>query len=343
MLRLIVNWILRFGIIELFSIFFVMINGAALFLYVSYSRKEKNNKWSIHAAALALFTLVCGGIGAFLGMCFVRQRPRRHKLIVFIGLVVALIPMIHIVNGLTLSRIVRYVEIEFISEAWPLELDGYRIAFFADTHVISHENMGNIAAELNNRNIDLLILGGDFSTRDAHYQGTIREIAEIVTTDGIFGVEGNHDNHIMLFRAMEEHGMTPLDNSGVHIREKFFLAGVHDMWNRSPDIEAAMAGANADDFVLLISHNPDVTMEQSTLGIDLVLSGHTHGGQIAFFGFPMYLLRGSITDYGTTFGYGFAYSADGVPVFVTRGVGVYYTIPRIFARPEVVIFTMRSY
>jgi len=83
-----------------------------------------------------------------------------------------------------------------------------------------------------------------------------------------------------------------------------------------------------------------VLMTQSTDGVDFVLSGHTHGGQITFFGFPMYLLRGSITEYGTRFGYGFSYSADGTPVFVSRGIGVYYSVPRIWARPEVVIFTM---
>jgi predicted MPP superfamily phosphohydrolase len=81
-------------------------------------------------------------------------------------------------------------------------------------------------------------------------------------------------------------------------------------------------------------------MIQSTEGIDLILSGHTHRGQITFLGYPMYLHRGSITSYGTRFGYGLARSADGVPVFVSSGIGAYYSVPRIFARPEVVIFTL---
>jgi predicted MPP superfamily phosphohydrolase len=114
------------------------------------------------------------------------------------------------------------------------------------------------------------------------------------------------------------------------------------MWNRIPDIEAAIANADTDDFILLISHNPDVTIAQSTTGIDLILAGHTHNGQIAFFGIALYLLRGSITSYGMRFGHGFADSKDGVPVFTSSGVGDYYTVPRIFARPEVVIFTMRN-
>ncbi|MCL2527962.1 MAG: metallophosphoesterase [Defluviitaleaceae bacterium] len=331
-MRFLVNFILRIGIIELFLLFFVLVNVAAAFLYV-YTKKER---------LLYLFTLACGGIGTCLGMLFTKSKPKSRalKIITAIGLVIAVIPIVHIAHGLTLDRIIRYIEIEFTAENWPAELDGYRIAFMTDMHTISDETMRAVASELNQRSIDLLVLGGDFTTRDSHYQGTLREIANVVTTDGIFGVEGNHDCYIRLFYAMAQHEITPLDNSGVHVRDGFYLAGVHDMWNRSPDIAEAIAGAYPGDFVLLISHNPDIAMVQPMDGVDLMLSGHTHNGQITFFGFPMYLFRGSITAYGARFAYGFSYSADGTPVFVSKGIGPYYTIPRIFARPEVVIFTM---
>ena len=305
-------------------------------------RKAIKGRWRISEKALIFFTIACGGIGALLGMCLAKHKTKnkKFKFVVTVGLIIAIIPMIHIVHGLTIGKIIRYVEIDFRSENWPPGLDGYRIAFMTDMHIIADADMREVAAELNKRNLDLLLLGGDFSMRGSHYQGTLREIAQIDATDGIFGVDGNHDDYVRLFRAKEQHGITPLDNSGTHIREGFYLAGVHDMWNRSPNIEMAVANAYASDFVLLVSHNPDVTMVQPTYGIDLILSGHTHGGQITFFGFPVYLLRGSITNYNTRFGYGFAYSADGAPVFASSGIGVYYLIPRIFARPEVVIFTM---
>ena len=341
-MRFLISLILRFGIIELFLIFFVLVNVLTFLLYVIDKRRAALNKWRISEGVLLFFTLACGGIGALLGMRLARHKTKKGKFrfAVTLGLLIALIPMIHIAHGLTLDRIVRYVEIEFRSEHWPAELDGYRIAFMTDMHVIADEDMRAVAAELNRRNIDLLLLGGDFSMFHGHYRGTVREIAQTRTTDGIFGVDGNHDTYSRLFAAYEHYSITPLDNSGVQIREGFYLAGVQDMWLRNPDISAATLGAEADDFVLLLSHNPDVLMAQPADGVDLVLAGHTHGGQISLFGFPMYLLRGSITSYGTRFGYGFAYSADGVPVFVSRGIGVYYSIPRIFARPEVVIFTM---
>lgn len=344
-MQFIINLVLRVGIIELFSIFFVLLNIFTFFLYAADKQKSAKSNRRISEGILIFFTLICGGIGALLGMCFLRHKTKsgKFRFAVAIGLIIAIIPIIHIAHSLTLDRIIRYVEIEFISENWPPELDGYRIAFMTDTHVITDESMRQVAEELNKRNIDLLLLGGDFSMKNAHYQGTLREIAQIHTKDGIFGVEGNHDDFGLLFRAKMQYGITPLDNSGMHIREGFFLAGVSDLWNRNPDVSEAVEGAFADDFVLLLSHNPDVSMQQSTDGIDLIISGHTHDGQITFFGFPMYLLRGSITDYGTRFSRGFTDSADGVPIFTSSGIGVYYEIPRIFARPEVVIFTMRSH
>lgn len=336
MLRQLLNLFFRVGIIEVFIAFFILANVVTFAIYAINTR-HRVNKW-----ILLLFTVACGGIGAFLGMLFAKRKTGKKisKLTALIGLIIAFIPMIHMIHGLTLDRIVRYVEIEFHSQNWPAELNGYRIAFMTDFHIITDESMSRVVAELNERNIDLVLLGGDFSMGNAHYRGTIREIAQIVTTDGILGVEGNHDDYRRLFYAKEQYAIMPLDNSGVHIRRGFYLAGVRDMWNRNPSIDEAIKGAYADDFVLLISHNPDLSMRQPTAGIDLMLSGHTHGGQITFLGFPMYLLRGSITHYGTRFGHGFASSADGVPVFVSRGIGVYYDIPRIFSRPEVVIFTM---
>ena len=338
------NLVLRIGIMETIIIFLLLANILTFMLYAYDKRQALKNKWRISERILIVFTLAFGGIGALLGMLICRHKTTRmkFKIVTLIGIIVVLVPLIHIVNGLTLGRSIRFVEIEFRSGNWPAELNGYRIAFITDKHIISDDEMARVARRLNERNIDLLLLGGDFSMGNYHYQGTLREIANINTTDGIFGVDGNHDYFVRLFSAKRQYGITPLDNSGLHIREGFYLAGVQDLWNRNPNIIEAIAEANADDFVLLVSHNPDVTMQQPTAGIDLILSGHTHNGHITFFGFPIYLFRGNITEYNTRFAHGFTYSADGVPVFVSSGIGPYFNIPRVFARPEVVIFTMFS-
>ena len=253
--------------------------------------------------------------------------------------VIILIFLIHAVHALTLDRMVQYIEISFSSPSVPVEMDGYRIAFVTDTHVESGRRLHEVVEELNERQVDLLLLGGDFTFEKDHLQSALELLAQVETTDGIFGVEGNHDHYEVLFPTMEAHNITPLSNSGVYIRENFYLAGVEDLWNRNPNIAEAIADAQPESFVLLLSHNPDLAMQQDTTNIDLILSGHTHGGQFNFFGrWSIGLDSGVISEYGTRFRGGWAESRDGAPVFVSQGVGEYY--PKVFARPQVILITL---
>lgn len=266
---------------------------------------------------------------------------KKTKIIGIIAIVFVIVTAIHVIHALTLDRTIQYREVPFYSANIPAEMDGYRIAFITDTHRISDERLQEIVDRLNEWQADLLLLGGDFGRRDGDPQRTIEALAQIETTDGTFGVEGNHDRFRELFRAMEANNMMPLSNSGLLVRDNFYLAGVEDLWNRSPDIAQATADAEPNDFVLLLSHNPDVTMQQDTSNIDLILSGHTHGGQITFFGaLAPALWPNHITHYGQRFMSGWAESQDGTPVYVSRGAGEY--LPRIFARPQVILITLHS-
>jgi len=324
---------------------FVLANLLAFAYYIIDKRKNARNENRTRNAILLILS-VCGGVGALLGIWLSEHKSKLKKFqaAVALGLACVIIFGIHVGNGLTVGNSVQFVEMDFHSTNWPAELNGYRIAFMTDIHLTTDEEVRELMVQLNEMNIDLLLLGGDFAMRSGHYRGTIRELSKSNATDGIFGVDGNHDNYSYLFAAMRNYGIVPLDNTGQHIREGFFLAGVQDLWNRSPNIEQAISNAEASNFTLLLTHNPDVSMRQSTEGIDLILAGHTHGGHITFFGLPIYLWVSRISAYRARFGYGFAYSADGVPVFTSRGTSTHYgyitPIPRIFARPEVVIFTM---
>ena len=344
----IIQFVHHFGLIRLFLVFFILVNLFTFTLYYIDKRKAVQNRYRISEGTLIFFTVFLGGIGGLVGMYLLRHKTRKtkFKITAVIGIFIALTALIHVGHGLTFGRIIRYVEIDFQADNWPTELNGYRIAFMTDFHTITNEEMAQVVAELNQRNIDLLLLGGDFSADvfqgGTHYRDTIREISRTNTTDGIFGVEGNHDYYPQLFAAKEYYGIGVLDNNGLQIREGFSLTGVRDLWFGNADVAQALSYVNNNDFVLLVTHNPDVAMSQSSPEIDLYLAGHTHGGQITFFGFPFYLYSGSISNYRLRFSYGFNYSAHGTPVFTSRGVGSYYNWPRIFAQPEVVIFTMYS-
>ena len=256
-----------------------------------------------------------------------------------IFLLLGLIVLVHLIHAVTLDRIVMYQEITFASTELPPELDGYTIAFLTDPHTDTGRRLQGIVEALHQKPLDLLVLGGDFTFDKDDIDTTMDLIAQIQPKDGAFGVEGNHDDYQILFPAMEAHGLTPLSNSGVYLHDGFYIAGVEDLWNRNPDVTAATANASDDSFILLLSHNPDVTMTQDTSHVNLTLSGHTHGGQCNLFDrISIGLDTRVISDYGTLFKGGWAQSRDGTPVYVSNGIGEYY--PRVFARPEVTIITL---
>lgn len=278
--------------------------------------------------------------------------------------------MVHGVNAATIGRKIEYKNITFRSKNLKDTLDGYKIAFISDVHAASERVMQGVVKELNRRSIDLLLLGGDFSysemtssTHKCEYinarlfgetskkndhsklnREAIITLTGIKTTDGVYGVEGNHDNHKELFDAMKQCGMTPLSNSGMHIREGLYLAGLEDIKNRNPSIAIATAGAPKEDFILLLSHNPDVTMQQDTSNANLILCGHTHGGQVTLFGAwaPVFTVNKSITAYGQRFMSGWSKSRDGVPIYISNGVGVNHKMPRVYAQPQVIVLTLRK-
>ena len=253
--------------------------------------------------------------------------------------ILIIIVLVHAIHALTLDLTVVYEEITISSQNLPQELDGYLIAFITDTHVEFKERLSDVVDELNKRQVDLLLLGGDYTFDHNDLEKTMLLISQVKTVDGIYGVIGNHDHNETLLPAFQKYGIIPLINSGYYIHDGFYLAGVDDLWKGNPDIETATKDANDGSFILLLAHNPDTSMEQDTTGVDYIICGHTHGGQLNLFGFLSIGLDARlISHYGTRFKSGWAESQDGTPVYVSRGLGEFY--PRVFARPEVTLITL---
>lgn len=271
------------------------------------------------------------------------RRPLKHIVLTARILIFGTIA-IHLVAALTLDRMLAYTEVSFSSPDIRPELDGYVIAFITDTHALPKAKLEAVVTRLNERCIDLLLLGGDFPSQGDAPWRSMSVLGQAQTRDGIFGVDGNHDKSWELFAAMEAHGILPLDNAGLYLRSGFYLAGVADLWCRQPDVVKAVQNADAKDFVMLVSHNPDVSMQQNTSKVDLMLSGHTHGGHMTFFGLwaPRLWPMPGITDYGHKFKSGWAVAPHGTKVYVSRGLGPLETAPRVFASPQVVFITLKS-
>ena len=325
-------------------IYMAVINLAGFALCRSDKRRAQKSRRRFSEASL-LFVGLCGGcLGLALGMALYRHKTRHLKFRILVPLecVIWAAVLIHGVSAVTLDRTIQYVELPYRSAAVAPGLNGYRAAFITDTHSIPAEELREVVGRVNTYAPDLLLLGGDFPSRGDAPARTMEILSWVETTDGIYGVEGNHDQYETLFAAMEQYGITPLSNAGVRVRQGLYVAGVEDLWNRSPDVAAATAGAGEGEFVLLLAHNPDITMQQDTTGADLILSGHTHGGQVTMFGLlaPALVWSRDISDYGRRFQSGWATSRDGTDVYVSNGTGYLTSVPRVFARPQVILITL---
>lgn len=258
-------------------------------------------------------------------------------------LLIIFVVALHVISALTCDHRLQYTEITYSSAKIPPDLNGYVIAFITDTHEITDVDLQKAVSRINSRKVDLLLLGGDFANTTEHMQRGLTILARTATKDGIYGVDGNHDKFWELFPAMEQYGIKPLDNTGLHIKPGFYLAGVQDLWVRRPEVSQALSNVEPVDFVVLLSHNPDVSMQQDMAKVDLMLSGHYHGGHVTFFGLwaPALWPLKSFTPYGQKFMRGWAKGNNNVDVFVSAGTG-YRRTPRIFARPQVVFITLKA-
>lgn len=173
----------------------------------------------------------------------------------------------------------------------PAALEGFRIVQLSDIHhgpFSSTEQIERAVDTANRLQPDIIALTGDYISRERQYAAPCAEmLGRLQARYGVFAVLGNHDHWTDaalitdLFRA---EGITVLINEGMRFEKAggaFWLAGVDDTMVGLEDISLALAGAQQDEMKLLLAHNPIILRRAAKAGVDLVLSGHTHGGQVA--------------------------------------------------------------
>ncbi|MBK8976085.1 MAG: metallophosphoesterase [Planctomycetes bacterium] len=229
-------------------------------------------------------------------------------------------------------------------------LRGLRVAFLSDLHAGAYVDRADLTALFDRVTAaapDLVCLGGDLiDTRPEQlelYDGPLQRLRAPL---GVCAVPGNHDHRWMhdigeWAEFLEARGVRVLANRGFRIVRNgstLWLAGVDDLTDGEPDVPRALFGRAHGEPTLVLAHQPDHFDELRRHGVDLVLSGHTHGGQFRVLG------RSPITH--TRFGWiagGFGCPAGGgARLHVSRGVGVTILPLRIGARPEITVVRFTS-
>ena len=225
-------------------------------------------------------------------------------------------------------------------------LDGLRICFVSDVHAGSFLDEGDLDAlfqRIAAAEPDLVLFGGDLiNTRERELLLFREPLRRLRPRFGAFAVPGNHDHFwgrdIGLWTSfLQEQGVTVLTNRGVRIEHggsSLWLCGVDDLTEGEPDLRAALSGRRDGEPCVLLSHHPDFFFEAAAVDVDLVLSGHTHGGQIR--------IHGWAPIHHSKFGYERGWVAEnGCRLCVGRGAGVTVRPRGIAAPPETPFVTLR--
>ena len=228
----------------------------------------------------------------------------------------------------------------------PRELDRFRIVQLSDVHhspFTGSEQIRRAVETANSLEPDLIALTGDYVSHERAYAAPCAEmLGRLRARHGVYAVLGNHDHWVdasLITDLFTLAGMRVLVNEGMRFEARgasFWLAGVDDTMVGMEDLPLALAGSSADEMKLLLAHNPVILRRAARAGVDLVLSGHTHGGQVTLrserepSGRPRRrLLRGLGRQGGTQ-------------IYVTRGLGTVVLPIRYGSPPEVSLLELRK-
>jgi uncharacterized protein len=226
--------------------------------------------------------------------------------------------------------------------------DGLRIAQLSDLHIgaLTPKSWGlSWSRAANRRAADLAVVTGDMVTSGTEFHGDVAEVVGALKGKyGVFVSMGNHDyfgEGEPLISMLRERGVRVLRNEGVAIERSgatLWLAGIDDTWSRRDDLALALRGRPDGATTVLLAHDPGSFDEAADLGVELVLSGHTHGGQIAV---PFLSRAISLANLAHRFRVGF-YRRGRSTLHVHPGLGTTGPPLRLGVAPEVTILVLRA-
>ncbi len=242
-------------------------------------------------------------------------------------------------NSLSLERVTIMIK------RLPKRLDGFKIIQLSDIHhspFTGLEHIERVVKVANRLRPDMFVLTGDYVSHEREYIAPVAAaLAKLKSRYGTYACLGNHDHWTdadLVTHLFRGEGIKMLVNEGIRLEVKgasFWLAGVDDYMVGKTDVAAALKGSFPDEMKLLLAHNPIIFREAARLGIDVTLSGHTHGGQIKIRNDEKRLLPRRKFTAGL-------YERKTSQLYVTRGIGTVVVPMRFRCPPEISMLELRS-
>jgi hypothetical protein len=228
-----------------------------------------------------------------------------------------------------------------------------KVALLSDLHIgaphVGIEKLRRVVEMVNAESPDVVLLAGDFVTRGVlggrlvEPEPIAQELKHLRAPLGVVSVLGNHDwwyDGDRVIRAFRAAGIRVLENDAARVESAagpLWFAGLSDEWTQHDDWEAMLRNVSDEAPLIALTHNPDVFLSMPPR-VDLLLAGHTHGGQVRFplIGAPIVPSR-----YGQRFARGWI-EESGRSMYVTSGIGTSILPVRFGVPPEIVILDLRS-
>ncbi len=231
----------------------------------------------------------------------------------------------------------------------PAVFNGFRIVQISDLHIgqlMTKSRLAEVVEQVNALQPDLIVLTGDLVDGSVeHLAAEISPIKFLRAKKGSFFVTGNHEYISGIedwLPEIEKTGISILDNKNIEIFEQndsFYLAGVNDREAKrfnekhAADFNRALSGLDKTKKKILLAHQPVDVREAANFDVDLVLSGHTHGGQIWPFNYLVYLQQPYLKGF---------YTYKNTLLYVNQGTGCWGPPMRLGSENEITEIILRS-
>jgi predicted MPP superfamily phosphohydrolase len=241
-------------------------------------------------------------------------------------------------NSLSLEKI------DIFLERLPKKLNNFRIVHLSDIHHSPFTSLEHIARTVkiaNRLKPDLVILTGDYVSHETKYIAPMAKVLGNLKSEfGTFACLGNHDYWTdagLVTHFLRGEGIKVLINEGLRFAARgaaFWIAAVDDHMAGTVDLPAALRGSFPDEMKLLLAHNPIILRQAARYDVDLVLSGHTHGGQVKIRDREKRILPKPKLVAGL-------HRRKNTQIYITRGIGTSILPIRYQCPPEISLLELR--
>lgn len=228
-------------------------------------------------------------------------------------------------------------------ERLPKEFQGLRIVHISDFHGFGFKQ-GKLISRINDLQPDMVVITGDVFEDDAEVPLNYADkvFSGLRTRYGAFFVLGNNDYYLgskRVSKKLSNLGIKTLINENCKLTkdgQNLWIIGVSETEDEDPNLVKAFKGVNFGP-KLLLAHSPEIAYQGEKMGIDLILAGHTHGGQIMLPGIPRLIthVKKGFEKYVSGL-----YEIGHTQMYITRGLGMTKIPVRFLAPPEISVITL---